>query len=217
MTSTGSASSSAWKTKPCSWTSARINGGFRSRAPSSPSCNIPHRGARAGVRASGCRLARCRREPLLRRGGEAVRPVPPRRPEPARNRHRPKLAAAGAQRPAGPLPPGSWQPLWTGQPTRLNRLERVDLLGLRALGPLAGRVLHPLVLLKAAVTVNLDGGVVNEDVIGAVVGGDETVPLVGVEPFHSALSHVPSPGGTILGTHVRAARAGAGRLPIRPG
>src|SRR6516225_8128586 len=47
---------------------------------------------------------------------------------------------------------------------RLNGLERLDLLGLRALGPLDGRVLHPLVLLEAAVTVSLDGGVVHEDV-----------------------------------------------------
>jgi hypothetical protein len=85
-----------------------------------------------------------------------------------------------------------------------NGLQRLDLLGLRALGPPAGRVLNPLVLLKAAVTVSLDGGVMNEDVISAIVWGDETVPLVGVEPLHSALSHVPSPGGMIFGTRVRA-------------
>ena len=76
-----------------------------------------------------------------------------------------------------------------GSPRGLNGLERLNLLGLRALGPPAGRVLNPLVLLKAAVTVSLDGGVMNEDVIGAVIRGDETVPLVGVEPLHSALSH----------------------------
>jgi hypothetical protein len=31
---------------------------------------------------------------------------------------------------------------------------------------------------------------VNEDIGGAVVGSDETVPLVGVEPLHGTLSHV---------------------------
>jgi hypothetical protein len=55
----------------------------------------------------------------------------------------------------------------------------VDILGLRALGALAGCELDPLVLLKAAETASLDGGVVNEDVGRAVVGGDETVALVG--------------------------------------
>src|SRR5690242_11705946 len=75
-----------------------------------------------------------------------------------------------------------------------ERLERLDLLGLRALGSPAGGVLDPLVLLQAAVTVSLDGRVVNEDVVGAVIGGDETVPLVSVEPLHGALGHVPSPG-----------------------
>src|SRR5215468_11539233 len=96
-----------------------------------------------------------------------------------------------------------------GEAGATERLDRLDLLGLRALGAPAGGVLDPLVLLKGAVTVSLDGGVVNEDVVGAVVRGDETVPLVSVEPLHGALSHVPSPGGMIFGTHMHAARAGA--------
>src|SRR5581483_2393370 len=50
-------------------------------------------------------------------------------------------------------------------------LQRLDLLGLRALGPAASGVLDPLVLLQAAVAVSLNGGVVNEHVVGAVVGG----------------------------------------------
>src|ERR1700689_5385510 len=70
--------------------------------------------------------------------------------------------------------------------------DRVYFLGLRALGAAAGGELHPLVFLEAAETVSLDGGVVNEDVGGAVVGGDETVTLVGVEPLHCALSHCAS-------------------------
>src|SRR6266568_1371235 len=69
-------------------------------------------------------------------------------------------------------------------------LERADLLGLRALRASPGGELDPLVLRKAAETVGLDGRVVNEDVGGAVVGGNEAVTLVGVEPLHDALSHV---------------------------
>src|SRR5216117_1747259 len=34
---------------------------------------------------------------------------------------------------------------------------------------------------------------VNEDVGGAVIGGDKTVALVRVEPFHGSLSHLLSP------------------------
>src|SRR5450755_4555220 len=69
-------------------------------------------------------------------------------------------------------------------------LERADLLGLRALRALAGGEVDPLVLLEAAEAVSLDGGVVNEDVGGAVVRGNEAVTLVGVKPLHGALSHV---------------------------
>jgi hypothetical protein len=56
-------------------------------------------------------------------------------------------------------------------------------------------VFDRLVPLQAAVTFGLDGGLVNED----LVGGDETVSPVSAEPFHGALSHVPSPGEAILG------------------
>jgi len=69
------------------------------------------------------------------------------------------------------------------------RSDGPDLVGLRALGAAAGRVLDPLIFLEAAVAVSLDGGVVDEDVGSAVVGGDESVALVGVEPLHFALSH----------------------------
>src|SRR5580698_4963093 len=69
-------------------------------------------------------------------------------------------------------------------------LERLNLLSLRALRPPASGVLDALVLLEAAVAVGKDCGVVNEDVGGAVVRGDEDVPLVSVEPLHGALSHV---------------------------
>jgi len=68
-------------------------------------------------------------------------------------------------------------------------LERADLLGLGSLRAADGRVLDPLVVLQAAVTVGLDGGVVDEDVRRAVIGGDEAVAFVRVEPFHCSLSH----------------------------
>jgi hypothetical protein len=101
----------------------------------------------------------------------------------------------GRQRSAGWLqePPRAPQKAAEAAFTRLSRLvwsDRVDLLGLRALGPLAGGEVNPLVLLQAAESVSLDGGVVNENVGSAVVGGDEAVALVGVEPLHGALSHV---------------------------
>src|SRR5690242_19888099 len=87
------------------------------------------------------------------------------------------------------------------------RSDGPDLVGLRALGAPAGGVLDPLVFLEAAVAVSLDGGVVDEDIGSAVVGGDETIALVGVEPLHCALSHYFSPE-TIFG----AACAGPGLL-----
>jgi len=137
----------------------------------------------------------------MRRGGTAGAPSFWERPQPVHYRSCLTIALPERGAPAEPRRSGSWQPRWGGQ--RVGGLERLDLLGLRALGPPDGRVLNSLVFLKAAVTVSLDGGVVNEDVVSAVVRGDKTVPLVGVEPLHSALSHVPSLGGTIFGTRAR--------------
>src|ERR1700733_1395146 len=79
------------------------------------------------------------------------------------------------------------------RPSRLSnrvRSDRADLLSLRTLRALACGELDSLVLLQAAETVGLDGGVVYEDVGGAVIRGDETIALVSVEPLHGALSHV---------------------------
>src|SRR5580700_4424442 len=69
-------------------------------------------------------------------------------------------------------------------------LERADFLCLGALLSPSGGVDDPLVLLQAAEAVSLDRRVMNEHVSGPVVGGDETVALVGVEPLDSAFSHV---------------------------
>src|SRR5512142_2041338 len=49
-------------------------------------------------------------------------------------------------------------------PVIRHRSDGPDLVGLRALGAPAGRVLDPLVLLQAAVPVRLDGGMVDEDI-----------------------------------------------------
>src|SRR6266567_4155776 len=78
-------------------------------------------------------------------------------------------------------------------PAARARSERPDLGGLRALGTLVNGVLHLLVFSQRAVTARFDRRVVNENIRGAVVGGDETKPLVRVEPFHGSLSHLLSP------------------------
>src|SRR5580693_6651228 len=67
--------------------------------------------------------------------------------------------------------------------------NRTNLLGPRALGALGDGVLYPLVVLEAAVAVGLDCGVVDENVGSAVVGGDEPVALVRIEPLYCSLSH----------------------------
>ena len=64
-----------------------------------------------------------------------------------------------------------------------------DLVCLRALLALGDLELDALLLLERPVAAGLDGAVVNEDVCGAVVGGDEAVPLLGVEPLDGALCH----------------------------
>src|SRR5215471_5676916 len=187
---------------PWLWTSARSSGGSRCRAPSSPSCNISQPGSCARRQAMVMPPRTVPPGALMRRGGTAVRLV--LREAAARTRpapHADRCRVSGTV-PQDRTPPGSWQP-HVGQPAWLTGLERLDLLGLRAFGPLAGGVFDPLVLLQAAVTVGLDGGLVHEDVVGAVVRGDEPVPPVGAEPLHSALSHVPSPGAAIFGTRVR--------------
>src|ERR1700722_142539 len=83
-----------------------------------------------------------------------------------------------------------------------DQLDRLNLLGLRALGAAASGELDPLVLLEAAVALCLDGGVVHEDVGGAVVRLDKTEALVGVEPLHGALSHLFSPADDLRETRV---------------
>src|SRR5580698_5769709 len=67
--------------------------------------------------------------------------------------------------------------------------DGAHLRGLRPLRPLGHAVLDLLVFFKAAVAVRLDCGEVNEDVTATVVGGDEAIALVRVEPLYGPLSH----------------------------
>src|SRR6478736_8148933 len=71
----------------------------------------------------------------------------------------------------------------------VSRSERTDVLRLRALRPLGDVELDLLVLVQRLVALRLDGRVVNEDVVAAVLLGDEAEALLSVEPLHGALSH----------------------------
>src|SRR6187401_256404 len=68
--------------------------------------------------------------------------------------------------------------------------DSANVLRLRALGTLRDVELDLLVLVEGLVALRLDGRVVNEDVIAAVLLGDEAEALLGVEPLHGALCHV---------------------------
>ena len=50
--------------------------------------------------------------------------------------------------------------------------------------------LNTLVFLERTMAASLDLGVVDEEVLRAVVRGDEAEALVTVEPFHSSLCHL---------------------------
>src|SRR5699024_1202138 len=70
-----------------------------------------------------------------------------------------------------------------------NFSDRADVLGLRALLSLADLELDALVLLERLEARALDGGVVDEEVGGTVLRGDEPVALLRVEPLDGALCH----------------------------
>src|SRR5579859_507468 len=97
--------------------------------------------------------------------------------------------------------------------------DRADVLGLRSLGTLGDVVLDPLAVLEAAVAVGLDGRLVDEDVRCAIVGGDEPVALVRVEPLHCSLSHCALLPRRSSGSTGGASRAMATACPseARPG
>src|SRR5690349_20193331 len=64
---------------------------------------------------------------------------------------------------------------------------------LRALRALLRLVLHPRVLGERLVPLADDRGVVDEQVLAAVVGRDEPIPLVRVEPLHGSGGHPEAP------------------------
>ena len=68
--------------------------------------------------------------------------------------------------------------------------QHADLFGLRPLLTLGGFELHPLALFELLEAGALDVTEVNEQVLTALIWGDEAVALVTVEPLHGALRHV---------------------------
>src|SRR3954453_22646100 len=68
-------------------------------------------------------------------------------------------------------------------------LRELDRGGLRALLALGHLELNTLSLFEAAVTRCLDGGVVGEQILRSVIGGDEAETLFGIEPLHGSSGH----------------------------
>src|ERR1700704_5523499 len=93
---------------------------------------------------------------------------------------------------------------------RPRPLDRLDVDGLRTLVALLRVVGDLRALLQRAISLAVDSGVMNEQVLVAVVGGDETEPLVVAEPLYGASRHVGTPP-----QYVRAARGGC-FLKLRP-
>src|SRR5918993_1434648 len=75
-------------------------------------------------------------------------------------------------------------------PDRLDGGDVVRLHALLALGSLVGDL---GTLLKALEAVTCYTAVVNEEIITALVGGDEAVALIVVEPLYRSLGHIWSP------------------------
>src|SRR6516162_3382824 len=73
------------------------------------------------------------------------------------------------------------------------RSDRRDVHGLRSLVPLLGIVGDLGALLQRSVALAVDAGVVYEQVLVAVIGGDEPEPLVVAEPLYGASWHVGTP------------------------
>src|SRR3954449_3783305 len=91
--------------------------------------------------------------------------------------------------PAAPGSESTQAPTEGSGPAWMNRSERTNVLRLRTLGALRDVELDLLVLVEGLVALRLDRGVVNEDVVAAVLLSDEAETLLGVEPLDGALSH----------------------------
>src|SRR5207244_9352450 len=72
-------------------------------------------------------------------------------------------------------------------PPRLG--DRHDVLRLRALLPLGCLVFHLRTFGERAEAIAGDRGVVDEEILAAVLRGDEAVPLGVVEPLHGSCCH----------------------------
>src|SRR3990170_4576226 len=68
------------------------------------------------------------------------------------------------------------------------RLHHADVRGLGTLGAARDVVGHLLSLIERLEALGLDGGEVDEH-LGAVLAGDEAVPLLGLEPLHGSSGH----------------------------
>lgn len=71
-------------------------------------------------------------------------------------------------------------------------LERSDVLRLGAFLAFRDVEFDFLVFFKGAVSRRLDRAEVSEDVSSAIIGGDEPITFIGVEPFHGSGCHVYS-------------------------
>src|SRR5690349_4596677 len=73
-----------------------------------------------------------------------------------------------------------------------SRLDQPNVRGLGSLLSLRNLEFDLLVLFEVAISLSLDGRVVHEHV-GAILLGDEAIPLLGAEPLHGASCHKQSP------------------------
>ena len=89
----------------------------------------------------------------------------------------------------------AWSPPAGPQPTQTVSSSRsaVTLTALGPLSPCSGVVGHLRALLQRTVTLAVDAGVMDEQVLVAVIGGDEAKTLVVAEPLHGASWHVELP------------------------
>ena len=72
----------------------------------------------------------------------------------------------------------------------VSYLDGSDSYCLGSFGSLLNLELNTLVFLERTMAASLDLGVVDEEVLRAVVRGDEAEALLTVEPFHSSLCHL---------------------------
>src|SRR5437899_1038713 len=82
------------------------------------------------------------------------------------------------------------EPPWCPRSGRSLGLNCLDVSGGRAFRALLGVVAHLRALGKRLEAVALDRAVVYEQVLTRIIGGDESIPLVGAEPLHSSCGHL---------------------------